>query len=204
MRFAEHTVVISRQEQTARRKAFMRQAEAIGLDGWEFFDAFDGERMQLRTLAGTCHGREGRAAPVPLLPTELGCLLSHLAIVRAAFAFGLHEVAILEDDVQFCEDFPKQWLAFLEDVPRDWLMIHAAGDHGGMSDEELPQPVNEHVSRVVRSYGTRFMILSRDAMGMLVMHEGGITCSEPADWLLPKLFDTERVYTPRKWLMRHR
>jgi GR25 family glycosyltransferase involved in LPS biosynthesis len=201
MIFANPTVVIARSFQSERRRAFEKQADAIGMTGWRFFDAFDGERMHLSTNAPSAHGREGRAAPQPLKPTELGCLLSHLAVVRSALAFDLDELAVLEDDIQFADNFCEHWDSFLSDLPSDWLMVHGAGDHGGMSEEEMPQPVSLHVNRVVRSYGTRFMLMRREAMGMMADDAG---CTEPADWLLPKLFETKRVYTPRKWLMRHR
>jgi len=204
VRFADPTVVISRSGQTERREAFNKQADAIGLQSWGYFDAFDGERMQLSTLAGSAHGREGRPAPQPLKPTELGCLLSHLAIVRAAEAFHIQTIAILEDDIQFSEDFCDHWEAFMAEVPADWIMIHGAGDHGGMPETAMPQPVSPLVCRVGQSYGTRFMLMRREAILRLSMHSAAHLCSEPADWLLLELFATERVYTPRKWLMRHR
>ena len=75
-------------ERSHERRAFMqRQLDDLGLP-FRFFNAIDGSKMTATKF------RE--AAGVKLTPGEIGCGLSHLAVIREIE----HEyAAILEDDV---------------------------------------------------------------------------------------------------------
>ena len=194
--FAPHTLVVSRRIDATRRARFHANADAVGLKSWCFFDAIDGPSMWLETGKPSAVSRHKRLAPEPLSPGEVGCLLSHAAIWQSAAALRIDWMAVLEDDVEINCGWPA-WLSFFDALPRDWLMAHAAGDH-----EIEPERVNAFVSRVKWSYGTRFMLLSSEAIRMLAAMP--VTMTEPADWMLRPLFDTGRVYTPSHPLMRHR
>ena len=78
-------------ERSHERRAFMqRQLDDLGLP-FRFFNAIDGSKMTATKF------RE--AVGVKLTPGEIGCGLSHLAVIRE-IAEGEHEyAAILEDDV---------------------------------------------------------------------------------------------------------
>lgn len=72
----------------------------------------------------------------PMRPGQVGCLLSHLGIIRKAQANGYKNVMIVEDDIQFDSDlFPDQ-CKFLEEVPDDWDMIYFGGNH-----QTKPEPI---------------------------------------------------------------
>ncbi len=62
-------------------------------------------------------------------PGQIGCLLSHLGIIRLAMSKGMKNVMIVEDDVQFdVEKFPEQ-CEFLNELPVNWNMIYFGGNH---------------------------------------------------------------------------
>lgn len=202
MKFADYTFVISCRRHQARRRRFTEQAVAAGLEQWGFFDAYDGEAMQLATGTPGAHGRAGRPAPLPLGPGELGCLLSHMAVWRAALALGMGTVAVLEDDVEIIEParWPgPRWDAFVAELPEDWLMVHV-GEPVCRSDSVVaraePVQVSPQVSRVGQQYGTWCMVMRPKALEMLSKAADRAAMSEPADWLLLGLFATGRVYRP--------
>ena len=200
--FAQHTLVISRRVDIERRARFKSEALRIGLRNWSFFEAIDGPGMRLATSTPSLFGRHNRPAPNPLSPGEIGCVLSHVAICRVAYALDLAHVCVIEDDVEFIEStvFWAGWADFLASLPPDWLMLHAAGD--AVAPETEPVVLNEHVARVRQSYGTRFMVLTREALTVLINQP--VTMCEPSDWMLRPLFDTGRVYCPRQQLVRDR
>lgn len=203
MKLAEHTLVVSRRRDVARRARWEAQAEAAGVEGWSYFDAIDAAGMRLETRQHSAHGRQGRSSPEPLLPGEVGCALSHQAIWRAAWALGLPEVLVLEDDVEIA--WPHQaendWGSFLAELPDDWLAVQACGDvvEGAEPDEE----VSARVARVHAAYGTRALLLRRGALEVLLRGPEADRMTEPADWLLWPLYATKRVYAPREAIFRH-
>lgn len=203
MMLARWTLVVSRRRDVERRARFVEQARAVNLEGWSFFDAIDPELGKLATSAESLHGRKGRPVPEPLSSGELGCLLSHMAIWRVFAAMGGVDggICVLEDDVEFDAALEAHWPAFVASVPDDVLAVHLAGEP--MHDLVRPEPVNDEVARVRGSYGTRGMVLMGGALQLLSGHPFLDTCNEPADWLLPRLFDTKRVYCPRRPLVRH-
>ena len=55
-------------------------------------------------------------------PGALGCLLSHLEVVREARRLGVPNVLIFEDDVVFDEALEKKFSGYLDQLPADWDM----------------------------------------------------------------------------------
>lgn len=87
-------VVLSLASASERRRRFAERAADAGID-WQFFDAHTGPSPDLaydEAAAALHHGR-------PLLPGELGCYSSHVAIWKAFLATGDEQIIVLEDDV---------------------------------------------------------------------------------------------------------
>jgi glycosyl transferase, family 25 len=74
---------------------------------------------------------------------EIGCRMSHYAIVRQAKADGCKNVLIFEDDVTFLRQ-PSDILA-----PPDSLMFYIGYD---VMDEFLFRPINENVGMLLRGF----------------------------------------------------
>jgi GR25 family glycosyltransferase involved in LPS biosynthesis len=200
MRLARDTFVVSLARDTERRAAFHAQADAAGLDGWHWFDAIDGKAGHLQAHAPSWHGRPGREVHWPLLPGEVGCALSHIAIWRTMRGLMTNSLCVLEDDVEFLEPgtFGKRLQEFVRALPPHALALHLSGEV-----EKEPEPINDHVSRVVHTYGTNAVVYFPGALDIVLAHPEIDTMREPADWLLLPLFATGRVYCPRVPLMRH-
>lgn len=139
----------------ARRADRLAQARGqfarVGLDDVSFFPAFDAARLNL------AHAE--RAAG------EIGCYLSHLALLKAARARGLRSLALVEDDVVFHDGFAEAYAAFRAHVPDDWDVLYLGGWH-----VEPPTPVNERVTRLVKTYGTTLVIFHGRSLDVLLEH----------------------------------
>jgi GR25 family glycosyltransferase involved in LPS biosynthesis len=61
------------------------------------------------------------------LPTEIATLRSHKAILQHSLNLGLESVFILEDDVDFTDDFINKLKDCLKELPEDWDGIHLGG-----------------------------------------------------------------------------
>lgn len=77
---------------------------------------------------------DGRSATLPAAWRQAGtgaygCMMSHLAVLRAAIADGVRSLLVLEDDVCLATDFANKAAAFLPAVPDDWDGLMLGGQH---------------------------------------------------------------------------
>jgi len=117
--------VISLESSRERRAAMRLQLDSLGIP-FRFFDAVDGRKMSAEALMAAAP-RGGTDYGGLLLPGEIGCALSHLAVMRE-IAEGEHDyAAVIEDDVfvvpEAREFFDEQLLRTLP--PFDILQLGA-------------------------------------------------------------------------------
>lgn len=106
--------VISLKNATERRAFMQRQLNKLGLD-FEFFDAINGNDIAPNEIKNLLVKQSvwARYSYNPITPGELGCSLSHRAILKK-IAGGDDEYAVIfEDDAKIEERF----LTFLEELP---------------------------------------------------------------------------------------
>ena len=61
-------------------------------------------------------------------PGQLGCLLSHLNLIKHAKEKDLSNLLILEDDVSFNENFNNLFKESVKELPEDWDMFYLGGN----------------------------------------------------------------------------
>jgi glycosyl transferase family 25 len=144
-RFCQDVFVINLELRTDRRAAMRKQLSQIG---WRatFFPAI----------------RPDNAAGFPSVGAR-GCFLSHLAVLKNALQAGLPQLVILEDDLNFADDFAARWgtaIAPLETEP--WSIFYPAHAFA-----ELPAGL----SRIAPQRGveaTHFMVINGPAIASIV------------------------------------
>ena len=189
------TFVISLARRKDRRELFRARAEAIGLENWTFFDAIDGKSMRLYCE----HGRGNRvtARPQgPMTPGEVGCYLSHVAVARAAKAIGLSTLAVLEDDVEFLPGFWDGWAELAVHAPTDVALFHLGTK---VSHTLPPVVINDHVHRVIDTFGNYFYVASRRVIERIADLD---TIERPIDHVLREIQAEGHCYGPRRELIR--
>jgi GR25 family glycosyltransferase involved in LPS biosynthesis len=61
------------------------------------------------------------------MPTEIAALRSHYNLLKFAHENNFESILILEDDVDFCDDFKNKLSAAMLELPYDWECLHLAG-----------------------------------------------------------------------------
>lgn len=125
--------------------------------------------------------------PLRMLPGEIGCLLSHVSVVKDALNRGCRTVWILEDDIEFVED-PHQlsgFIAQLNKIDPEWDILYTDLDsinHFGVRVPALDAdfrpdllndalahylkrtPVSDDLMRLGQRYGMYSVLMSRKGM----------------------------------------
>jgi glycosyl transferase family 25 len=102
------TFIINLPDRSDRRLEMMRELKRVGWTA-EFFPAI----------------RPDGPGNFPSVGAR-GCFLSHLALLKLAMSRQLPSVAILEDDLNFCDEFSRRWAsAALALAQQDWAIFYA-------------------------------------------------------------------------------
>jgi glycosyl transferase family 25 len=100
--------VLNLPDRSDRRSEMMRQLKRVGLTA-EVFPAI----------------RPDGPGNFPSVGAR-GCFLSHLALLKLAMSRQLPSIAILEDDLNFCEKFSERWKSTAVALARqEWAILYA-------------------------------------------------------------------------------
>lgn len=98
-----------------------------------------------------------------LLRQEVGCLISHLTLIKHCKVQGYPKVLILEDDAEFLPKFEFNFSERLRGVPDKWTMLYFGGNHN-LTDPDAhrahPIPGSKYVIKccytlTTHAYGLR-------------------------------------------------
>jgi GR25 family glycosyltransferase involved in LPS biosynthesis len=99
----------------------------------------------------------------PLLPGQIGCLISQLSVIKMAKESNLSSVMILEDDVEFCDDFSNQFDECMKLVPDNWNMIFLGANH-----IQKPNKINERIYKLNYSYSAHCYAIRNNMFDPLI------------------------------------
>lgn len=185
LRFADHAFVICLKRAPERRATFERSAAAVGLQDWSVFDAIDGRENAHRMPPRSSGGR-GLGGQLTL--GELGCFLSHVAVVREAVTRNLDTVAVFEDDVVFAREAAESWAKFRATVPAGWRVLHLG--IAGQQTRERRRPrwrrivYDGSATKAAWSWGSYAYVLNRAGMQEYLDHPLIQTMEFPVDGIM--------------------
>jgi glycosyl transferase family 25 len=163
--------VISRACDAARRASAIATLKACGLEP-SFVDAWDGRRNDPPKAYDPDKARQlvGRI----LTPGEIGCYMSHLAVMRTILERGLPWAVVCEDDLQADADL-ADILASLASSPEsfDLVKLESVNDIARKCRRIVPLTKGRSLVRVsVASHGTAgYLITPRGAEKFLAYSE---------------------------------
>jgi GR25 family glycosyltransferase involved in LPS biosynthesis len=110
-----------------------------GIENVERFSAIDGNIHNITTN---------------LLSGEIGCLLSHIEIVKKAKELGLKNYLVFEDDVEFKNNFNELFDKFNTQLPEDWDMVYLGG-----SNIDKPNEISDNVIKLNNTYTSHSIVI---------------------------------------------
>jgi hypothetical protein len=171
----DHTFVINLKHRKDRKKNMIKQLKKVHLQTYEFFDAIRPSTLDLEAWN-----------PYFLNPIPdwfkitggnelkykigcLGCLLSHMEVIKLSIERNYERVLILEDDTEF--QLETSLSSYLKDVsPRAFGLFYLAGNHRGSKIEKV-----DDVLKVEGTYTTGSYIIDKSVMSYIVQHIQGFT-----------------------------
>lgn len=93
---------------------------------------------------------------------ELGGSISHNMVIRSAIDRGLDNILILEDDIEFNENFLEKVEQSLQELPDDWDILFFGGNHTGGFDK-----ISENLIKVYRTYALHCYALNKKSMHVI-------------------------------------
>lgn len=115
-------LVVSLPRSVERRSLVSKRFDALNV-AYRFIDGIDGTQQAEFETAFKCDGNsvnsvyEHRDSLVS--PAEIACTLSHLQAIYEAYITGNRYVLICEDDVDFVDVSPAEFLGVLDKIPAD-------------------------------------------------------------------------------------
>ena len=175
------TWVINLDRAPDRLQRIAAQLDHLGLP-WTRLPAIDARGLQPEQRAALDESAYRRRHGMTPLPGELGCYLSHVAVVRAFLACDARYALVLEDDVKLGESLPAV-LRALAACPERWDMVKLSAVHSG-----TPVPVCELAP------GHRLAVMLSKCTGASAYLINRHAAQAYADGLLPMTLPYDHVF----------
>lgn len=121
--------VISLARDEERRAHMHKQLAALSMNA-EFVPAVDGRRLGQDELAAYDRDRALRIYGVDMMPTEIGCFLSHYRLYERIVRERIPVALIMEDDLEIRPEFPQILADLLADPAPSWLVVRFESQRG--------------------------------------------------------------------------
>ncbi len=116
--FFDCIYIINLEHRQDRLKILLKSAAKIKLNDAKIkiFKAVNGTKIEVPPSWNFMH-------------TELGCLESHLAVLKDAQEKKFKNILVLEDDITFCKNFKNKLSDVIDELPVDWDMLYLYSYH---------------------------------------------------------------------------
>lgn len=95
--------------------------------------------------------------PASIRPGEVGCLKSHLKVFEIAAERNLDSFLLLEDDVEFAENFNDKFNEIEPQIPPYHMLYFGVNPHTGSRHEVAP-----NLNRIMNSYAAHCVIFKKE------------------------------------------
>lgn len=130
---------------------------------------------------------------------EVGCLLSHLNILKKCKDDNISSVLIFEDDVEFDENLNHLFFQYLDELP-EWDILYFGATHALCYPymDRPPIKVTDHVYKVFNAHATHAYAVNQSCYDLLIDFISKMEA--PLDVIYTKLQSTLRTYIFRPHL----
>lgn len=165
---------------------------------WELskkeFETHNIKVERYEAVDGNKHNRVGKMSH-----GEVGCLLSHLNILKECRDNNISNVLIMEDDVEFRKDFSILFSQYIKEVP-EWDILYFGATHALCYPymDRPPVKVTDHVYKVYNAHATHAYAINNSCYDLLIDFVSKIEA--PLDVIYTKLQAHLRTYVFRPHL----
>ena len=118
---------------------------------YERFSAVDGQTLNIEDYGAK------------VTKNELGCILSHLNIMKDIKENDYETILILEDDFELCPGFENLLDVYMSQLPEDWQWLYFGGSHFNE-----PEPITENISRITKTLTTHAYAIKREMVEPII------------------------------------
>lgn len=141
------------------RKEFMeKQMEKLGISQYTFFKAICPDEKTMKKYKHFLKKSEEYYRI-----GSLGCLLSHLEIIKIAKKCSYKNILILEDDCEFMENIEKIILYFKLFYSNNYAIGYLSGSH-----MEKPDFISDNIVKVKKTYTTTSYIINHSIFNYII------------------------------------
>lgn len=165
--FFEKVFVINLERRPDRLEIFEYNASQIGFE-YEVFKAFDGRTID--------ENFSYNGIPIDIKPnvcyrggldnyskSALGCLISHLEVIKKSKIEGYESILILEDDAAFTSNFIEKFDNFSSNFDKEWDMIYFSG-----SLIEIQENTNDYYKTLESCHTTHSYAVNKNVYEYLI------------------------------------
>lgn len=120
-KYFDNVFLINLNRRPDRLKEATDELNSVGIK-FNVFNAVDGNTFNDLTILSEYRGNIRK-----LKPGAIGCLLSHISLIKYAKEKGLKNILIFEDDVVFSKNFNLFFDTVVNEIPKDWGMFYLGG-----------------------------------------------------------------------------
>jgi hypothetical protein len=195
-KFFDHIYCINLDRREDRFKESLDEFSKNGIENVERFSATDGILIP----------RDGYSDSMKA--GDIGSLLTHKRLFNDAISNGYENFLLVEDDVQFSENFSEKFSEVINDLPDNWQIFYL----GGNNNLGTPMPITERLAIANRTLATHSISFKKevyeDILNLLNSNEpndvtysnnlykfNSFICYPPLSWQRPGWSDVENNYT---------
>jgi len=154
--------IINLKEREDKRMDMIDEMNRLGITNYEFFDAIRPTIDDVHEWnPNFCSFAKKMMSPEKFLNYQigsLGCLKSHIQVLKICLQRGYQRVMILEDDAHFTEDFDKIF-EYSAQIDNKYDMLYLYGNHW-----ETPRSISENIMKITRTLTTSSYIITNKVM----------------------------------------
>ena len=163
--------VISLPRDEERRAHMQAQLSTLAI-GAEFIPAVDGRTLSSTDLAAYDRQRALRVYGVEMMPTEIGCFLSHYRLYERMLREGIEVALIMEDDLEIRPEFPAILAGLLADPAPPWLVVRFESQRGRVREPKTRKDRGTTVRELPAGELVKLKIHVLGLGAYLIRHEG--------------------------------
>jgi GR25 family glycosyltransferase involved in LPS biosynthesis len=158
--------IINLAHRTDRKEHMINEMKKQNISNYEFFDAIRPTLKEVNEWnSNYCNYVKKDVHPLKFDNYRigcLGCLKSHIEVIKIALTRNYKNILILEDDTEFITDISKLY-EYSEQIDNNYDMLYLCGSHLGIKTN-----ISNNIKKIIGTYTTGSYCISYKAMKYFV------------------------------------